>query len=56
MTSLGAHIESEFNIYFVIGEQSGDDLGADLLPVLQERAAGRRQAIRASGLAGPKLK
>ena len=47
---------SELNIYFVIGEQSGDDLGADLLPVLQERAAGRGQAIRASGLAGPKLK
>ena len=43
------------SIYFVLGESSGDGLGADLLPVLKARAEDSGREIAPLGLAGPRL-
>ncbi|MEM8750812.1 MAG: lipid-A-disaccharide synthase [Pseudomonadota bacterium] len=46
---------SRKTIYFVLGEDSGDALGADLYHELMEQAAAKGQEIDVIGLAGPKL-
>ena len=43
------------NIYFVLGEHSGDELGADLYPALQMRAAENGFELEITGLVGPRL-
>jgi len=44
------------NVYFVLGEESGDALGADLLPALETAATENGYSIQLSGLAGNRLK
>ncbi len=43
-------------IYFILGEESGDALGADLFVALRRQARETRQAIEVTGLAGQSLK
>ena len=47
--------EAPLKIYFVLGEESGDALGADLLPALQKRAEVEKRSVDVIGLAGTKL-
>ncbi len=42
-------------IYFVLGEESGDALGADLFAALQRQADEAEQTVEISGLAGERL-
>ncbi len=42
-------------VYFVLGEESGDQLAADLLPSLRKIAAARDRDVIPVGLAGPGL-
>ena len=37
--------DGQFSVYFVLGEQSGDDLAADLYPVLKDRLETSGEAI-----------
>lgn len=46
---------SALKIYFVLGEESGDLLGADLFPALQSKAKLVNTSLNVVGLAGPKL-
>ena len=43
------------NIYFVLGEESGDALGADLLPYLKSQAKALKRELHVEGLAGDRL-
>ncbi len=43
-------------VYFVLGEESGDALGADLLPALMNRAQETGRTLEIHGLSGSKLK
>ncbi|MFD0917511.1 lipid-A-disaccharide synthase [Pseudahrensia aquimaris] len=45
----------QLKVYFVLGEESGDALAADLLIGLRNEAENRGIEVQASGLAGPKL-
>ena len=42
-------------IYLVLGEESGDKLGADLVPALQKQANDAGMEVEFVGLAGPRL-
>ena len=47
--------EAARQIYFVLGEDSGDALGADLHTALKDHAAARDETVEIVGLAGTKL-
>jgi lipid-A-disaccharide synthase len=47
--------DTPLKIYFVLGEESGDALGADLLPYLKTQAEKLGRKVRLDGLAGDKL-
>lgn len=44
-----------FHVYIVLGEESGDALAADLLPVLQQQCEAQGRSLTISGLAGTRL-
>jgi len=47
--------ETPRQVYFVLGEESGDGLGADLYPALKDHASANGEAVEIVGLAGPRL-
>ncbi len=47
--------DNPLKIYLVLGEESGDALGADLLPYLESQAKKLGRTIRVDGLAGDRL-
>ena len=47
--------DNPLKIYFVLGEESGDALGADLLPYLKTQAEKLGRKVQLDGLAGDKL-
>jgi lipid-A-disaccharide synthase len=47
--------DNPLKIYFVLGEESGDALGADLLPYLKTQAEKLGHEVQLDGLAGDKL-
>jgi lipid-A-disaccharide synthase len=49
-------VEKMFNVYFVLGEESGDRLASDLVPALRALAQQSDEEVRFSGLAGSRLK
>ncbi len=48
-------VETDLKIYFVLGEESGDHLGADLFPALQKVAKTKKKSLQIIGLAGNRL-
>ena len=47
---------NEITVYFVLGEESGDALAADLIPCLNEFLSNQAgHNVKYAGLAGPKL-
>ena len=47
--------QSPVKIYFVLGEESGDALGADLFPALLQKGADEDRPVEIVGLAGTRL-
>jgi lipid-A-disaccharide synthase len=47
--------KKRLKIYLVLGEESGDKLGADLVPALQQQAKAAGLELEFVGLAGPRL-
>ncbi len=47
--------QAPLKVYFVLGEESGDALGADLLPYLKVQAEKLERAVQVDGLAGDRL-
>ena len=47
--------QAPLKVYFVLGEESGDALGADLLPHLKVQAEKLERAVQVDGLAGDRL-
>ena len=47
--------DNRLKVYFVLGEESGDALGADLLPHLKAQAEKLGRKVQLDGLAGDKL-
>ena len=47
--------ERSLKVYLVLGEESGDKLGADLVPALKQQALDAGMRVELVGLAGPRL-
>ena len=47
--------KDSLKVYFVLGEESGDKLGADLAPALMNRAEKAGRELQIVGLAGTNL-
>ena len=51
------NLDNEITVYFVLGEESGDALAADLVPCLNELLSNKvGHNVKYAGLAGPRLK